>query len=183
LQQVINVHVGSDFWTIAVAVGALVLAVAALWSARAAVNIDRRNAERQRWRDERHERAAARLVWGELLAAQEAAQRAIEEANWPLWETMSRASWDQHGDGIAAALAEDDFWQVADTYNFVSRCSFIRAPDESGASCISRPGGRAKSPNGKKLHAVASNGVVLTPAGGTRVPGLCEGATRPPGAG
>jgi hypothetical protein len=55
-----------------------------------------------------------------LLAAQEAAQRAIEQGEWPLWETMSRASWHRHGDGIASALAEDDFWQVAHTYDPVS---------------------------------------------------------------
>jgi hypothetical protein len=116
----IVVHEASEFWTVLVAVGTLVLAVAALWSARAAININRRNGERQRWRDERQERAAARLVWGELLAAQEAAARAMDEGEWPLWETMSRASWDRNGHRIAAALTEDDFWQVVHTYDLVS---------------------------------------------------------------
>jgi len=115
-----NLQVSSDGWTIAVAVGTLVLAVAALWSARAAMNIDRKNAERQRWRDERHERAVARLVWGELLAAQEAAARAMDEGQWPYWETMSRESWNRNGAGIAAALDQDDFWQVAHTYDLMA---------------------------------------------------------------
>jgi hypothetical protein len=119
-RPVVTVNQVSDFWTVLVAVATLVLAAAALWSARAAVNIDRRNGERQRWRDERQERAAARLVWGELLAAQEAAARAMDEGSWPLWETMSRASWDRNGHRVAAALAEDDFWQVAHTYDLLT---------------------------------------------------------------
>jgi hypothetical protein len=137
---VINVHVGSDGWSIVVAVATLLLAAAALWSARAAVNIDRKNAERQSWRDERHQRAVARLLWGEMQAGKEAAQRAMAQGEWPLWETMSRASWDQSGDGIAAALTEDDFGQVAHTYDLVS--GWQDRVDRHASEFPGAPGGR-----------------------------------------
>lgn len=111
-------HLG---WNAVLAITTFALAAAAFLSARAAIRIDRLNAQRQRKRDHDRERAVARLICSELEAAHRAASDALNQRQWPLWQTMRRDGWDRNGHAIASRIDEELFAALARSYDHLTR--------------------------------------------------------------
>jgi hypothetical protein len=82
-----------------------------------AIRIDRLNAQRDRRRTQDQERAVARLMSSELHSAQKAAEAALAQGQWPLWQQpMRHDAWDRHAHVLASRIAPDAFDQLARTY-------------------------------------------------------------------
>ena len=85
----------------------------ALIGARTSAVIARREAHRERQREERAVKAAARLVFTDLAVVKRTIDKARERREWWPFFTLPTEAWTRHAPTVAAELATDRYDRVA----------------------------------------------------------------------